>query len=181
MFLSIVTRTHNRPELLTRNMASVAAQTEQDLEHIILHDPVGRGIEWANAQYGRYGWALSGEYVLMLDDDNVLSEVDAVAALKATASISNADVIQFMADVGPNGVLPHDLSWQNPPQQYHVDGHTIAVRRDVWLEHIGAFDGPRCADYRFLRALWDANVSVAHVDRILVEALAVGGLGWRKS
>lgn len=180
MFLSIVTRTHNRPDMLRCNMESVAAQTCQDLEHVILHDSVGRGLQWANSQYARYAPALSGDYVLMLDDDNVLAHSEAVATMLA-ASECKPDIIQFRAEVGPNGILPHDECWKAAPQIYHVDGHTLAVRRDKWLEYIGYFGGDRCADYRFIRALWDGGATVQWVDSVLVTALGVGSLQWTKS
>lgn len=180
MFLSIVTRTHNRPEMLRRNMESVAAQTCQDLEHVILHDAVGRGLQWANGQYQRYAPALSGDYVLMLDDDNVLAHPEAVATMLA-ASGCKPHILQFMADVGPNGILPHEQCWMAEPQIYHVDGHTLAVRRDVWLAHVHHFSGDKCADYRFIRALWDSGVTVEWIDSVLVVALGVGSLEWIRS
>lgn len=177
MFLSIVTRTHNRPDMLARNMASIQAQSCQDLEHVILHDSAGRGIAWANGQYARYAPALSGEYVMMLDDDNVLCDPDAVAILRKAAA-SGADILQFRADVGPHGILPNENSWMKPPRIYNVDGHTLAVKRSAWLTHIDMFGGDRCADFRFIAALWESECSVEWLDVVLVKAMAVGSLGW---
>ena len=71
-FLSIVTRCFKRPSLLERNKESVYNQLDQDWEHIFIVDDIGMGMEAANKALALNKHLISGEYVFILDDDDIL-------------------------------------------------------------------------------------------------------------
>ena len=71
-FLSVYTPTFRRPTLLAQCRASVLSQTEP-VQHVIVHDDVGIGIDGdAPATSRTTPQKCTGEYVMVLSDDNVL-------------------------------------------------------------------------------------------------------------
>lgn len=179
-FLTVFTRTHPRPvEFLHRNVYSLRQQTDRDYEQIVLRDEVGRGLGWANAQFYANRHRATGEYVLMMDDDNVFVTNLAIAALKL-ATWDRPDAVIFRASVGPHGVLPSAAAWEaRTPIAYQIDGHCCIVRRDVWLEHVQAFATERMGDWAFYQALFAAGGRVEWVNMVLIEALRVGSMNWQ--
>jgi hypothetical protein len=165
-FLSVVTRCHpHRPTMLDRNQESLEMQTDQDYEHVLIKDTEGRGVPWANAQL-QYA-EVTGEYVLVLDDDDMLTDPHAIATLK-TAAANGPALIIFKADHGPLGILPSRAVWEQRPVSGHIGSCDFITRRDVWREHISAFDKPECGDYAFLKSAWgDGGLQVVWLDATL--------------
>lgn len=165
-FLSIVTRCHpNRPSMLEKNRASLANQTDQDFEHVLIKDEKGRGVEWAN---GILQTAVPrGDYVLVLDDDDLLTDNRAIEKLRA-ATITNPDIVVFKVHHGRLGVLPSALVWQKKrPVGGHIGSCDFITRRDIWRQHIPAFARPSGGDYYFLRSMWHEDINVVWLDERL--------------
>src|SRR4030067_3647749 len=103
-FLTIVTRTFRRPVGLARCIDSVARQSDPDVEHIILHDSIGRGVGWSyeNLRSAQPG----GEYVFILDDDDYLIAGGFRAALKGFVIKHQWPDIVFVSMDVPGRVLP---------------------------------------------------------------------------
>jgi len=164
-FLSIVTRCHpNRPGFLAENEASVAAQTCNDYEHIFIVDDEGRGVAWAN-------WALqlaqpAGDYVLVLDDDDKLTDPEAIAKLKE-ATADNPDLVIFKADHDGLGILPSPLIWGRAILRGHIGSCDFITSREQWYQHIHHFAQPECGDFSFLNALWFNRPEVVWLDEQL--------------
>ena len=70
-FLEIVTRCFRRPTLLQKNIEALAAQTCDDWEQTFLIDDIGRGVNWANESLAGYAPHLTGQYIWLLDDDDI--------------------------------------------------------------------------------------------------------------
>jgi len=154
MFLSIVTRCYKRPYMLEQNRKSVAAQTCQDFEHIFLVDDIGRGVGWANGQFHRHRDEPRGDYVLMLDDDDVLSEPTAIEHLKE-AAVNSPDLVMCKFDYGSYGILPTPEMWQMKwPKQTHVGTSCFITRRDIWHDNVQCFEREIAGDYWFLYSIW---------------------------
>ena len=181
-FLSIVTRCYRRPAALARNVASVQAQVDPDLEHLFIVDDVGRGVQWANAQFAVHAGRVHGEYVLMLDDDDALATSMAIVLLKQSLGPARPDLVVFRADHGPLGILPGGSVWGQRPARGQIGGIDFITRADVWRKHIKAFarpadpDGPTpCGDYSFLEAVWKRRgLRVAWLDRLLTRVQGIG-------
>lgn len=173
-FLSVITRCYKRPNMLAKNVASLTMQTDQDYEHIFLIDQDGHGLSWANHQFYRHRDKPMGDYILMLDDDDMLTRPDAIEVLKR-ASFNKPDLIMCKFDCGPWGILPTREMWSMQwPKVTHVGTPCFITRRDIWYEHIQAFGAPTAGDYSFLHDLWPDLESIAWVDVIIGKVQQVG-------
>src|SRR5512139_1455120 len=103
-FLTILTRSFRRYESLSRCVKSVAAQTDPDVEQRILYDPIGRGVEWSYLNLRNI--YPSGEYVMLLDDDDYLIEPSFVAQLKALVEEQHAPGVVFVGMNVSGTVMP---------------------------------------------------------------------------
>jgi hypothetical protein len=178
-FLSVVTRTHPKPvDYLALNEESLREQLDPDYEQIVLRDEVGRGLAWANRQFYEHRFAVEGDYVLMLDDDNVLATPHAVTILKAV-TWDKPEAVIFKAEVGPHGILPTSFAWgQRRAIAWQIDGHCVIVRREVWQAYIHEFCVDVRGDAAFLGALTAAGLRIEWLNAVLVRALRVGSLAW---
>lgn len=149
-FLEIVTRCYKRPHMLARNIASLEAQTASNWRQTFLPDDEGRGVPWANANLGAYAPALVGDYVWVLDDDDMCSRPTLCAELEAIVASRNPDVIMIRGDVAHLRTVPDKLHWRQTPQRGHVGMPCFIVRRDVWQAHAHAFTEAIAADYSFI-------------------------------
>ena len=170
-FLSVVTR-HlvGREALLERNQTSLRAQTDPDYQHVVIPDEIGRGVEWANAQLAARRWDhLMGEYVMVLDDDNEVTNGGFIAALKAAAH--GAGMLIWRVDIPGLGIIPPDDCWKRTPQRARIDANCAAVRRDIWLESVKAFYSAYDADYDYLAACYKAAGKVVWLDHVYTRAV----------
>lgn len=160
-FLTIITRSFKRPESLARCVKSVACQTDPDVEQIIAHDPVGRGVE---ASYLDMRYHLPrGEYVFILDDDDYLIDPGFVAALKQAAH-DRPDVIYVKMDVSGT-IMP---TWSDGLHCGQIAVSCFVVKREVWLEHVMDFIGDYSSDFHFIHAIHTCarQHSESHLDMI---------------
>lgn len=128
----------NRPELLGDCLASVRAQTYQNFEVVLVDDgstqPAARAyLDTLKAEFDARGWILirqdnrylgaarnaaakaaSGDYLFILDDDNLLMPEGIVRAVQV-AERTQADVVTAVMALfsGPGGFAPHwpDRLW----------------------------------------------------------------------
>jgi len=167
-FLSIITRhMASRPRMFEECLRSLTAQTDQDFEHIVLVDHIGRGVPWANLQFARYRDAVGGDYVLILDDDDALATPLAVATLRAAVAGTQADIVIFRGDHCQLGILPDDAHWKQPPACGHISAQDLIVRREVWRRHVDAFGNEYAGDFSFIAALWRCGYQVHWLDAVL--------------
>ena len=174
-FLSIVTRyMPARRQMMERCETSIKAQTCTDYEWLVLRDDMGRGMVWANAQFDRHRDRVSGRYVLMLDDDDMLASPEAVATLRDAAD-ENPGVIVFRADHAGHGILPRADVWGGSPVYGSISGQDFITRRDYWLDNIAEFRGSHDADFRYMSALWAARPRIVWLDKVIVATQQIGG------
>lgn len=176
-FLSVITRTFRRPRLLANNQRSLAAQTDPDFEQIILRDDIGQGVAWANARLRDAADLPTGEYVMILDDDDLVRRQTLISELKGLAAEhGRPGVIMTRMDHGPRGVLPPADEWGRQPGRGRVGCASPVARRDVWLRcapHYGAaYDG----DYDYIAALFAAGDPVVW-HPVIATAVQQIGLG----
>lgn len=169
-FLHVITRCYRRPNMLMANLASMMQQTDGDYEQTLLVDTVGRGMGYAQAQLTDYAPHLRGEYVWLLDDDDLCVWPEMVSELKqkVAGARKQPDVIMVrMQHGGSLGVQPDGAHWGKPPVLQHVGCSAYLVRRDWWQVHAHAWATAHYnSDYDFIEAVWDSNPSVLWVDRI---------------
>lgn len=158
-FLEVVTRTYKRPQMLRHNRASLERQTCADWQQTMLPDEEGRGIAWAYAQLATF--EPTGEYVWILDDDDLCIDAELVADLKTITEEFTPDVIILKMDHGNGQILPDEAHWQRAPQQGYIGASAFVVSRATWLEHRWRFAPGRYeSDYDFIRAVYAAESDI---------------------
>jgi hypothetical protein len=162
MFLEIITRTFGkRPTWLAENQASLAGLT--DCAQTLVIDEQGRGTTWANQNLATV--PATGEYVWVLDDDDVCVHPALVADLQALAPF---DVCMVRADHAVFGVLPHEEHWRNPPVLCDIGFSNFVVRGPVWNAHRAKFAtwDVYWADFMFIEHLFRQNLNIIWHDVI---------------
>jgi len=172
-FLSIITRTYNRPEALQQCKRSVLGQADLDLEHIILRDTVGVGVAEAHRLF--LNAQPRGEYVMILDDDDLIASPWFVSDLKAAARAYDPDVIVFKMHNAEFGILPDQFVWQQQPIHGHISGCNVAVRLHVWDACVWAIatdgeggDPVYHSDLIYLQEVWRYTQRIHWMDKIQV-------------
>jgi len=138
---------------LAANQASLANMEDDDWIQTVVRDDIGRGVAWANANLATV--AAQGDYVWILDDDDLCANPDLLGALKP---LLGAPVIAVRATHAVFRLLPHDRHWGGPPVLGDCTWSNYFVRGDVWEEHrsylaqCDVYEG----DYRFAAHLWEA-------------------------
>lgn len=175
-FLSILTRCspYRAARFLERNRASVAEQTDQDIEHVLIEG--GRNFAEAIRSVAKAKSLLSGRYVLILDDDNFLCDDEAVAKLRAAAGEGAPDVIMIQSKVY-GGFRPHKKAWKKKPVKGWVGAENYVVKLEVWKKHIKAYSRADWGgDFRFIEKLWDEGYKFARLEGVMVGAEHIGAL-----
>ncbi|MGE3703766.1 MAG: hypothetical protein AB7I13_00740 [Vicinamibacterales bacterium] len=171
-FLSFVTPTYRRPQLLARCMDSVRRQTEP-CEQLIVHDTVGLGIAGMYAALPRYAAALHGGYVHVLADDDELVADTVVARVRDRALAEGCpDVIVVRAY--KNGLLL-PLRPEGPPAQGAIDLGCVITRRDVWVAHVGDYGRRYEGDFDHVHAMWTAGRRFVFADLLFERGPALHG------
>lgn len=174
-FLTIFTRhMASRPGYYARHCASLEWQTCRDFEHLVIEDDTGRGIAWAQQQIPAHAGEVQGDYVQVLNDDDVLAGPRVVALIRAAALHTGADIIVHKTDSLEIGIIPDTVSWLHGPVCGHMSDADVTVRRDVWRRHVDAYQSGRyTADFDFLCQLWRGGYRVHWLDMIAVKCLRV--------
>jgi hypothetical protein len=150
--------------MLRINRQSIEAQTDRDFEHLFIQDMIGRGIGWANRELITV--RPTSDYVLVLDDDDLLTEPKAVEYLKE-ATANNPDIVIFKGDHGALGVLPSAGTWGKRPLKGQIGSCDFISHRDIWMKHISAFGVDEGGDYAYLESVWQDKPVVVWLDKEL--------------
>ena len=160
--LEVVTRCYRRPKMLAVNVASLDAQLCGEWVQTLLKDTKGIGVPAANARLAQFD--PYGEYVLVLDDDDMLVDRRLVLDLqRIVMTCGNPPAVIVRMDHGPLGVLPPDNLWMEEPVQGRIGASAIITQRDVWMRHRAAWAGGRYeSDFDFIHSVW-----AEHADHIV--------------
>ena len=160
-FLEVLTRVYKRPQLLAVNMESLRAQTDGDWAQTYLRDDVGRGINWSHENMAAHAPHLVGEWIWILDDDDMCTCPTLVADLKSIVAERAPDVIMVKMDHG-KAVLPDAESWGDGPVYGHIGVSAYIVRRSLWQAHAGALvPGWYGSDYSLINSIFGNNPAMA--------------------
>ena len=81
-FLQIITRVYRRPKMLMANIKSLEAQSDPDWEQTMIVDGEGRGVGDAQAALANFSPYVSGQYIWILDDDDLCVRPNLVMEVK---------------------------------------------------------------------------------------------------
>lgn len=174
MFLQILTRhLATRPNSLIRCQDSLREQTYGQWGQTILTDNVGRGVEWANRNLAHYAPQLTGDYIWILDDDDICIYPEFVEQLQFQCADSPA-VVMVKGWCADHGILPDGDYWGKRPVINHIGSSCFVVRRDVFQEHAQAWPETLAGDFAFIDAVFDSNPYVKWWDMIVMRAIRAG-------
>lgn len=163
--LEILTRCYRRPQMLIANMASLAAQTDPDWVQTLLVDNEGRGIGWSYLNLAAHAPQVTGDWVWLLDDDDLCVRPTLVAELRRVTARQPGVVVVRM-DHGPLGILPNDDHWGDWANwREGVAGvSALIVRADLWRILAPAYGDHYAGDWDFAAALRATAPSVVWHD-----------------
>lgn len=168
-FLSVYTPTFKRPRMLAQCKQSVWHQT-RPVEHVIVPDDVGIGIDGMFADIRNHVDEVHGHYVMVLSDDNVLLDECVAEEMElACEGFDTPDVLVFKGEIV--GIMPS--LWEVEPVLGRIDLSCFAVKRDVWVQHCRDWGERYEGDFDFIHALWRAGRSFAWWDRVCFKALQI--------
>jgi len=176
MFLSIVTRHHpKRPEMFKKCLSSVDMQKDKDFEHIILLDKIGIGIAKANQMFYKYRKRVVGEYVFMLDDDDVFVTDTFVGDIKRIAKENNNPDIIFVRMLINDSVLPSEVVWEKDHlTKCHIGTSCFVMRNNLWQENIHNFASiPTTGDFHFINSVFQKKPTMYWQDKLYSKTLRV--------
>ena len=167
-FLTIYTPTYKRPKALAVCKQSVLDQTRRSfIEHVIIPDEVGIGIDGVYRDVPNHLDKVNGDYVLFLSDDDYLCDPELAHKFYKLAIDDYPDVVIFKAEKAGR-VLP-DI-WNSKPKCGHIDLSNFIVRSDIWKAHADKWGQRYEGDYDFIRALWDMGYKFKWWDFLGVKA-----------
>lgn len=153
-FLSVLTRHQPKREYyLTLNRASLRLQTDPDYEQLLAVDNVGRGWEHAQKMLAQLAGEAMGQYILALDDDDMLINAWAIEHLKQAAH-ANPPAVIWRAWHNDAGILPDNGHWGRKPELGFIGTCGFVVRTDVYREHIGPLVGHYASDFDLISAVY---------------------------
>jgi hypothetical protein len=169
-FLSIYTPTYRRPVMLEACRASVRIQTVP-VEHVIIEDAIGIGIDGVYAAIPQHAGKVTGDYVMVLSDDNVLvDERFAEELAQETEQAGFPDVVMFRGQINTS-LQP--VAWRTEPRITMVDLSCFAVARQIWQKHADRWGHRYEGDYDFIHALWELGYRFHWWDRLAFRALQI--------
>lgn len=177
-FLTIYTPTYKRPLLLAACVESVRAQTCEDLQHLIIHDEIGIGIEGMFAAIPSHAGKIVGEYVYILQDDDKLADENVVRDVRTAMLMVHKPPVLMVKNKKRGQVFP--LRWRQAPVLGAIDLGSYIVRADVFRDTCHLFGKRYAGDYDYIAALWGmyGTQRVRWFDRLVAEAqIEAPGLG----
>jgi len=172
-FLTIYTPTYKRPTFLALCVESVEEQTiRAEIQHIVVEDLVGVGIEGMFAEIPAHLAEFEGEYVYVLQDDDRLAAPDVVQVVKQFVRQRQYPEVVMVKSRKGGGRLP--TYWGERPVECHVDLGNYVVRCDVFRDHVSEFGSRYNGDFDFIDGLWTAGHRFEWCDVMFARAMARG-------
>ena len=173
-FLTIYTPTFRRPQQLRACMESVGSQSSlHDIQHLIIPDYIGIGIDGMYARVAEAVPMVKGEYVHFLADDDILAAPNVVADVKAFARAHDHPPLILVRALKGTSEWPIGNIW--PPVEGQIDLGCAITRADIWKAHAKDYGQRYEGDYDFLHALYQAGVHPRVLDlRFSIGAVSHG-------
>lgn len=153
-FLTVVTRCFKRPLLLQANIKSLKAQTDRDYEQVFIVDRVGKGLAAADKVLNEYKELNNGQYVLVLDDDDMILEPTFIATIKKIAKSKNPDVMIWRGRFGKGYLTdlpPKDTNWGKTIVRAKIGSFNYAIKNELYKQYIHVCKTGVAGDYDFLK------------------------------
>lgn len=167
-FLDILTRhLPERKDMLKANRACLKVQSMPDYKQWILADDERRGFQHAAFMLVDMAQNLQGDYVLILDDDDLMINAEGICLLKEATQTNPAAVI-FKGWHADLGVLPGADAWMRRPRIGTIGSFDFIIRRDLFadLAQAATRDG-YCNDFAIIDGVFKQGLEVVWLDALL--------------
>jgi hypothetical protein len=174
-FLEVLTRTYRRPKMQAICEQSMREQCDMDYTQTLLNDPEGRGIAWSYENMARYAPFLAGDYIWILDDDDMVTSKTFIADLKGIVAECDPDVIMVKMDHAQRGILPNKC-WQQKPEMGGIGVSAFVVRRAIWQRHSKYLSAHYAGDFDFIASIFERDYEIYWFDCIAsrVQKISLG-------
>lgn len=163
-------------QFLRQNQRSLSEQSDPDYQHVIIEDVYQRGVEYANGQMSARDWSdVQGEYVLILDDDDLMADDELIEKLKLHTLDDPTDLFFVKMDHGVWGILPAE-TWEWEPKRGRQGCSCVIPSRDLFLQAVKSYKPKYDGDYDFVKACWDLAGDMAWLDTVATRVQQVGAL-----
>lgn len=155
-FLTIVTRAYKKPKCLQHCIESVQMQTDSDYEHIILEDLVGQGLAWADCLLDEKKHLNHGKYILVLDDDDKITNRGLIELLKFLDKQYDPDLIiwrGYFSEVDYS-LPPIDHRFGRTPARGLIGSFNYCAKKELYDKHVYLCKSGISGDYDFLMAMY---------------------------
>ena len=154
-FMSIVTRHYyKRPNMFKNCCGSVSMQEDQDFDHVIINDNIGIGSLQANQLFVKNKHKVKGDYVFMLDDDDVLVSDQFIGDMKEIVDKYNPDII-FVRMLINDELYPTEMNWKKSKfYKNHIGISNIVVKNEIWQKYIHNFSAIQTGDFEFINSIF---------------------------
>ncbi len=178
-FLTILTRVHPKRREMTFATNSVLDQTDQDLQHLLIYDPTENGIGFpgANALLANVV-GIEGQYVMVLDDDDVLTNANFVATMKRAAGKHSPDAIFIRADYGGRVLPPDDEFNQRLVVRGKIGSSCVLASRQLYEACSHKWRTPTyAADYFYLDEVAKRSIKPLWLNVVGIRSLCGNNIG----
>jgi len=168
-FLTIYTPTYKRPKALAVCVESVLTQHKGwHVQHLIVPDEVGLGIDGMYADIINHVDEVNGEYVFMLSDDDMLCNDKFVSNLLDFTKDNEKPEVIIIKAIKEGRTLPS--IWNAKPQCGHIDLSCFVVRSDIWKANADKWGKRYEGDFDFINSLWEQGYQFNWMDVVAVKA-----------
>lgn len=157
-----------------------------DFQHIILPDEERRGVEWANGMMTERDWTdIKGDYVMILDDDDILNGSDVITRLQSAAvkywkeNGTHPDLFIVQMDHGPRGILPRDQFYREGglyPGRGQIGCSAVIPSRELFTQAIKDYKAAYDGDYYFVKSCLDNATAPMWLQFIASKVTQIGAL-----
>jgi len=151
-FITIVTRCYKRPNALRNNIVSVKTQTDADYEQVFIIDKKGKGLAAADMSLNLFKEMNCGDYIMVLDDDDMIVDKQFIQKLKHIKKEKNPDVIIWkgMFNSETHILPPTDKFWGIRPMKCAIGSFNYCVSYKLYTKYIHTCRTGITGDYDFI-------------------------------
>ncbi len=178
--ICFLTRCHPaRPNMQKICFDSVKAQTCDDYQHFLIQG-VMRESDNLSPGDGKFAiehgltkpWPIHAHYVMVLDDDNILTYRDFVKEFKALVQKENPYVVIFKGEIKGQGIYPPNNLWGKAPVSGCIDWFCFAIKLEMWKKYIKEIEvhpnvGTKCNDALLIDMCYQNTRAITWFDRVV--------------
>lgn len=157
-FLTVVTRCYKRPLALQKNIRSLKSQTDKDYEQVFIVDTKGLGLAAADQALGKYRDINCGDYIMVLDDDDMIIDNHFIEKLKKVKDTSSPDVIIWRGKFfnGREVFPPVNKFWGVRPVKCNIGSFSYCMSHKLYTKYVGTCRTGATGDFDFINAVFNS-------------------------